>query len=1030
MPQSPLETAGAQVEPTSAAPLHTNEFFTGMWTQGNPLGPGAVPFLYQKFYSASRYDRMVGGRNIEVTSRLTLGRRPGNSVYNPGPFPPINRFYEFRAFQGQDEQIHLMASCDPASGSTQGSVREVTAGKNLVIWNKNPAAQRTGFQAVGNVLYFGDGVDTNKWIQSGQAWTPATTYATGAFVVDSNNNIQESMGSQTANITNIQVDVTSGPSGSPPHLTYFYSVKLFIDPGTPLNIKPNVQLTLAGLTTAPWLNGTYPVTPQSSTQVNFVVASGIGPPNPAVPYSPETGTATTGTGISGGALPAWATTTGGVTQDNTLQWVNLGNSMQAWGGDGPTTAPSVTQTAAPTIYQSWAASTWYAPPKGFVILDTNSNLQELTTAGTTGGAAPAWNTATGATTADNTAVWTNRGHAFWANGTAYALNAMVQAIYTYHITVPQTTYQWNGYTYIPVVTLVSQPVTVTSLFRCVQAGTSGNVEPSWTNGIATTTTDNTVIWANVGNAPAWPGAGQVLSLQTKIVDANGNLETPQLLGETGPGPHPTWSTSQGGTTGDNVQRWLNGGPYSAGNQYAWIWAYSGKNSLTGHISTASPLSAPLIVTAGNLPVIQGSGLADPQWDTIVLWRTVQNGSLLLYDDEFPNPGAGKTWIYTDTNQDPSSTTAPQAGQLNFLITAPINSSNNRPPAGFIPRAYYLNRIFGYVANRLVWSNGPDTNTGNGNESFDPLNQATFPSTGITCWATSIGLICYTRSDIWVMLGQGTATSPFYVVNFQQGIGLASADAFDVNGSTSYGMLTSGQVVSMDPGAGEIEVGFPIGDQFDDLYTGANTYCAWHQGSSADMALYVADGAQGWFRMAPVAAPESGNVWSNRTVIEGGVKAIASLEIAPGVRRLLLGPAAAAGGPILMRDKNTRQDNTATFAAEAEIASIAMAQPGTQVGVQFITTEEMAIDGASAISVAVLFDEINSNFLPLRNVTNDPPNLEPSESIVALRHWTSQDAGTIPICRHMKLNFLWPAENHANELLTYTIYGRLPQKARK
>ena len=1015
MPESPLLTAGAQIEPTSAAPLHTNEFFTGMWTQGNPLGPGAVPYLYQKFYSASRYDRLIGGANMEVTTRLTLGRRPGHTVYNPGPFPPINRFYEFRVFQNQAETIHIMASCDPATGGTQGTVREVTQpATNTVIWTKNAKAGRTSFQSVGNILYFADGVDAKQWICSGQTWAAGTAYNPGAFIVDSNNNVQLAMGAQTAKILNIVVEHLASPAGT-------IKVTLYLDPSTPLDIEANIALTLAGLTTVPGLNGTTPYTVQeiSSTQVVF---SGLYTGIPATPYSVETGTATTGTGISGSSAPAWNVTPKLATQDGTLQWVNMGPAVQDWGGDAPPSAPTVTQMPAPSIYPAWAAHTWYAPAGAFIIVDSNNNLQQLTTAGATGSAAPAWNVTTGGTTPDGSAVWKNLGPGAWQASHAYALGAVIVVTFSFSITVPQGQLingQWQT-------VYVTQVVTVTNLFTCTVAGNSGANAPSWTSGLGTLTTDGTVTWTNGGTPPAWPGATQTLSLAVKVLDPNANIEVPQRLASSG-ATAPTWGTASGSSTADASQLWVNQGPYSAATQYPWIWAYSGKNSITGAISTASPLSAPLSVAAGQLPVIQGPGLADPPWDKIVLWRTVQGGSLLMYDDEFPNPGAGQNWIYTDTHQDPSSASSPQAGQLNFLITAPINSSNNRPPAGFLPQAYYLGRIWGYVGNRLKWSGGPDTITGSGNEAFPPNNETTFTSTGVTCWATSIGLICYTQSDIWIVLGQGTANSPFYVVNFQQGVGLGSQDAFCVNGSTAYGMLVSGQVVSMDPGAGEIEVGFPIGDQFDTLYTPANTYCAWHQGSSRDMALFVADGALGWFRMAAVAAPESGNVWSNRALIQGGVKAIASVEYTPGIHRLVLGPSID-GSPILMRDLSSSQDNITPFPAMARIGSIQMAQPGGTVGVQFITTEEMP--GGSPVVVSVLFDEIEGSFRALRNVTNDPPNLPGPTSITARRSWLSQDPDTVPICRHMQIEMSWPAEDFANELLTYTIYGRVPSKARK
>ena len=1012
MPDSPLIAAGAQVQPISAAALHTNEFFTGMWTQGNPLGAGAVPYLYQKFYSAIRFERLIGGQNTEITTRLTLARRPGNSVYNAGPFPPINRFYEFRAFSGSSEQIHVMASVDGHLLAPQ-TVRDVTGpATNDILWTKAPLAGKTSFQSVGNILYFGDQVDRKKWVLSGETWQAATEYNPGDFIVDTNGNLQEAVGAQTAKIVDIQVDLV--------HFGFISGRKitLFFDPTTPLNAPDNISLTLAGLTTVPAANGASPYTVQvvSSLQAFFTVV-GIGLP-PVTAFSPETGTATTGTGITGAVAPAWNAVLALATQDGTLQWINKGSAVENWGIATPLIAPTVTQVPAPSIYPAWAANTWYAPG-AFVIIDSNGNVQKLTTGGVTGGGAPAWSAVVGNVTVDNTAAWTCLGPPGWNATTAFALGSVVVVTFTYYVTTPRSI------PYPPYYILTQTAVTVTVAFECTTAGVSGGQQPDWSNGNATTVNDGTVVWTNIGDAPAWPGAGQNVSTATTIEDADGNLQQPLNVGESG-GAAPTWKTDLGQVTSDGAQSWLNAGPYTPANTGAWQWAYSGKNSITGHISTASPLSLPLTVMQSNQAVIQGPGLpGDDQIDTIVLWRTLQGGSTLLYEDEFPNPALGsggpaESWIYTDTNPD---------SRLNEFITAPISDSNDPPPVGFTPQCYYLTRIWGFQANVLRWSGGPDTLTGSGNEAFPPKNQFTFPSLGVTCWPTSIGLIVYTNSDVWAVLGQGTAASPFYVINFQQGVGLANQDAFTVNGSTAYGMLTSGQVVSMDPGAGEVEVGFPIGDLFNELYTPSLTYMAWHQGSSADMALYVADGSLGWFRMAAVAAPESGNVWSPRALIHNGVKAIASIEIQPGQKRLLLGPAGSGFGPILMRDSTVSTDNGTAYQATAIIGSVVMAQPGTTVGVQFVTTEEIAIASSSPLSLGVLYDEISGTFTNLVKVTNDPPNLPASKTITAQRFWAMQEAQPV-ICRNLQTEISWAAEPYPNELLTHTIYGRLPEKARK
>lgn len=1011
MPESPLISAGAQVQPIAAASLHTNEFFTGMWTQGNPLGAGAVPYLYQKFYSAIRFERLIGGQNTEITTRLTLARRPGNSVYNAGPFPPINRFYEFRAFSGSAEQIHVLASVDQHGFLNPPTVRDVTGpASDVILWTKNIFASRTSFQSVGNIAYFADNMDRKKWVLSEQTWLAMTSFVQGAFILDTNGNLQEAIGAQTANVVNIQVDSINGGLSR--------KVTLFFDPTTPLNIQDNISLTLAGLTTVPLANGASPYTvqPVSSLQAFFVVSGGGLPPVTA--FSVETGTATTGTGVTGAAMPAWNATPSLATQDGTLQWINKGSAVENWGIATPLIAPTVALAPAPSIYPAWAANTWYAPG-AYVIIDSNGNVQKLTTGGVTGGAHPAWSAVVGVVTADNTAAWTCLGPPGWAATTAYVVGSVVVVTFTYYITTGRSIPT------PPYFILTQTAITVTLAFECTTAGVSGANAPNWSNGNATTVDDGTVVWTNIGTAPAWPGAAANVSTANTIEDPNGNLQQPIRVAISGAIIPAVWQPDLGQSTADGAQDWLNIGPYSPANTGAWIWAYSGKNSITGHISTASPLSLPLTVTQSNQAVIQGPGLpGDEQIDTIVLWRTLQGGSTLLFEDQFPNPAIGGggppgSWIYTDTNPDSA---------LNEFITAPISDSNDPPPLGFTPQCYYLGRIWGFVKNVLKWSGGPDTITGSGNEAFPPKNQFTFPSLGVTCWPTSIGLIVYTNSDVWVVLGQGTAASPFYVINFQQGVGLANQDAFTVNGSTAYGMLTSGQVVSMDPGAGELEVGFPIGDLFNELYTTDATYMAWHQGSSADMALYVGDGSLGWFRMAALAAPESGNVWSPRALINGGVKAIASIEIQPGQKRLLLGPASSTG-PILMRDSTVNTDNGTPYQATAIIGSVVMAQPGTTVGIQFVTTEEIAIAGSTPLSLGLLYDEISGTFLNLVNVSNDPPNLYASKTVTTRRFWAMQDAQTVK-CRHLQTEVSWPAEDFANELLTHTIYGRLPEKARK
>jgi hypothetical protein len=72
-------------------------------------------------------------------------------------------------------------------------------------------------------------------------------------------------------------------------------------------------------------------------------------------------------------------------------------------------------------------------------------------------------------------------------------------------------------------------------------------------------------------------------------------------------------------------------------------------------------------------------------------------------------------------------------------------------------------------------------------------------------------------------------------------------------------------------------------------------------------------------------------------------------------------------------------------------------------------------------IGVLLDEISGQFDNLRDFTQDPTDLPPSNTLWGLRYYLSQ-TGKAAICRHLQIKVSWPAEDAANELLDYTLYG--------
>jgi len=977
---SPLAVAGAAIQPISAAPLHVNEFFTGYWINGSPLGPGAVPYLYGKFYSASRYDRIVDGNDCEVSVRLTLIRRPGSSVYNPGPFPPINRFYEFRGFGAADEVIRILADCDASANQLQNA--DFSGGAAGWNWGQ-------------------DTTHGGGWVL---AWGGLPTPPGGL------GNVAEFSGAGSADLTNLQHipidpgDTISascwglgepGVTGSAALMITFYD-------------SSNAALSVAYSASVPnnyvWTHLTITsITPPAGSAyaiVGFRVSgkmTGDGWRWFAYGFN----------GSDGYSVP----TVREVTQPSTnnVLWNKdpaagktsfISDGQNVYAGDGTTT-----HQWSPNVQNSWQP--YWQTPDGTVIVDSNGNLQMAV--GNILASIVNIQVVAGVGTNHVVTLW-------FSHNTPLDVPNNIQLVLSGLTTVPSL----NGTTPFN--------LNVSSRFEASfnMAVFGGN--PPLTSFSPETGTASTVTGSGVtgGSPPTWNGTQGLVTLDGGMQWVN--MGSPVMAwGAPGPTSAPTISaqTSAGAPAGT--------GP--------WEWAYSGKNSITGEISNASPISLPYTAPAGTVPAVLGYGIPSSSWDTIVLWRTAVNGSTLMYDDEFPNPSYGTPtpapWTYVDTNLDPGNIPTARQGMLNPLITAPINNVNDPPPANFVPKAYYLGRIWGYQNNILRWTGGPDTLSGNGNSTMPPVNQFRLTSKGVVCWPTSVGLICFTSTDIWAVVGDGTANSPFFVKNFQQGIGIATEDAFAVNGSTAYVMLTSHQVISIDPAAGEVEVGFPIGPLFDKYYDPKNTYVTWHQALSSDTALYVADGSTSWVRMAAASAPESGNVWSVPAVIQapGQVRAMASVEISPGVKTLLIGPNI--DGPILQRDLTVNSDNGVSYTAHATIAPLVLAQPGSTASVQFVVTEERQIAGASTLVVKMLFDEIHDfvhihdqDFRQLRNVTRDPPNLPPSKSLRIQRAWANQDPSTVIKCRFYEQDISWPAEDYPNEIYTNTVYGKLPEKARK
>lgn len=135
------------------APIFTDRFFVGLWTNRNPLR-SPLSTLYADGWHLGGTDALIGGTNIELSPRLTLCRRPGCTAYSSATIPTApDTFYTFRQFGSTFQTIV----------DTATNIYTLTPTAATSIFTKGTGAGQTNFLGIGLTLYFGDGVEQQAW---------------------------------------------------------------------------------------------------------------------------------------------------------------------------------------------------------------------------------------------------------------------------------------------------------------------------------------------------------------------------------------------------------------------------------------------------------------------------------------------------------------------------------------------------------------------------------------------------------------------------------------------------------------------------------------------------------------------------------------------------------------------------------------------------------------------------------------------------------------------------------------------------
>lgn len=949
-------------------------------------------------------------------------------------------------------------------------------GNKTLLFGKAAGAGQTHFVAVAGVLYMGDGVEVKKYtpnnpngtiwnwgidapttapslqvVTTGAAateWQASTFFSTMGVIIDDNGAAQQLI---TVNYdgTNPNSQFGLSSAGVP---AWNHSIGGLTPDGTgggAFNWR-NIGTLLPWASTTTYANFAYARDNGSNTITSAIFDAASNAIYLANPFA--------NTNVSGLGKPAFNGVPGSTYTDGPfgLTWICIGTvASHSWVFGTPVT----------NLFSVTEYPTNPTP-------DQTSFIHMATGNGTTGsaGALPNWGTEKGQFTADNQLAWINltggTNSATWTQNTSY--ESWTDAADQSFAALEDS----NG-----------------NLQICITAGVSGGVEPTWATGYGSITDEVSggVRWANAGAARNWnrsksyhlpvsgfsPSTSSTSFGGSAVSDSNGNIQYTVQSGLSGL-VEPTWDPDIGELTADNEILWYNNGPFNP-NSFSWstslayVYSFKSRTSTDPYNTTAPPLwmsatqpqalgpykgsgtgavssaSPQAIINTGNpgaVVIVTLQGSIDPQVDTLEVFRTTDGGSTFLFLTDIPNPapvaGAPGTIKFTDYMQDtptPQTATSPALPGLNPFLPAPIGGVNDPPDDAFLPMAFNFQRIWGGVGSSIFFSGGPDTLVGNPNEAFDKADKFPFLAQVVRAVKTTRGLVVFLTNSVELIAG-GPQTASFFSVTLAPGVGLQSYNALDVYGGEIFFFSSDAQFKVLSPELQLANFGFPIGDQFANATAGSHVnnwssstvYVAVLQ-AGLDSAIFVADGATGWFRLNPRQIPGGFSgpepIWSPFAAITNGCKMVQTIEVRPGIKKLLVG-SDDPSRTIWQRDLSVFTDIGDTYDSWFTMGSIMLANPGQLALLKFIEADFSGV--AYKPTVSFLLNEIAGTFYDFtQNPVYDPPQvygktITPTSYSPNRYYFTGEE--TLARCRHLQIKVDFGQTDDGDELFNLTIFGRL------
>jgi hypothetical protein len=446
---------------------------------------------------------------------------------------------------------------------------------------------------------------------------------------------------------------------------------------------------------------------------------------------------------------------------------------------------------------------------------------------------------------------------------------------------------------------------------------------------------------------------------------------------------------------------LTAGTLSPFTGYTYVYCYV--NTVTGHVSAASPVSANTGCVTNQSFVLSYTASADPQVNAIWIFRTADGGGLFYFLASVANA----TSTYTDNLPDTS---------LNNLIVAPLTPNNAPCPAGSSLVCWWDGRPWVASKNMVYWALGPQTTTGVGEQSFNLSTNFFKLPIGVTGFApTSQGLLIFTRDMIWAVTGSGGI---YFINPFQSNLGIANPNAVTQDGDLIFFVTTRGQCFSISSSLAEL--GQPIRQQIA-LMNSANVSIAIHR-SGVDEGLFVSDGVSKIYRYSMTFG-----CWSPVGQPVQGAGVIKSIETSTANWTLTLGSTTGAkfiGG----RNSASWTDDGGTYPCYSTVGSIIVGPPGSKNNIEAVSLSATKVGNYP--TVAILPQEISPTngaaFATLPNPVAEPTALPESLTLWTRRHYlkngSTPQGNPIPQqIQHMQVKISFVAENFPSEVLALGIF---------